>query len=194
MRGPDKNPKPEEVLHVVQERDREERPVASTAWVSNRFPDVTRRTIYNRLTELADSDLITQYDLVNTSAWTLADEAIVPLGEGLGVCPECHGQQVRDKQYAVGFRCLSCEASFTEIFDGERQTKAGRVQMRGAKVLVWWASLPSFVQTTIITMVGALPDRLRPDTPGDAEDRPENVVFDEEAPDDTTKEAEPVKA
>jgi len=178
-----KDPKPEEVLHVVRDRDREVRPLASTAWVSNQFPDVTRRTVYNRLDELADRDLVKQYDLVNTNAWALADEAIVPLGDGLGVCPECHGQLVRDEEYAVGFRCQSCTASFGEIFDGDSPTKFGRVQMRGARMVAWWASLPLPVRSTILTIVSALPERLRPNNPGDVEDRPENVVFDQKAPD-----------
>jgi len=172
-----KSPKPEEILEVLQDRDLETHPLASTAWVSNQFPEVTRRTVYNRLEALVDRGLVEQYDFKNTNAWALDDEEIVPLGDGLGVCPECHGQLVRDEEYALGFNCRSCGAAYGQISDGERITEYGRANHKGAKVLVWWGSLPSAIQTMIITIVSALPERLRPNNPGDVEDRPENIVF-----------------
>lgn len=168
--GSEKKLTAEEVLHEIAHRDRREYPVMTITQVAERFDDVTRKTVQRRVRELVEEGRLRERKLSVTGTYW------IPHDDTQGVCPECGGVLAWDEEYEPGLVCRSCQAIFGEMDDGEGITRFGESVNRGGKMVVWWSTLPSFVQSLIAGLASRfLTDEEYPDEAADY--RPENVVL-----------------
>jgi hypothetical protein len=172
-RGPTRNLTTEDVYELLDERDRSQRPLATSGWLIDEL-GYSRPTVTNRLEELADDGVVIKHNYKNTRLWSLSKDAMVTPGDGRGMCPECHGTLKRDNEYDPGFRCQNCGTALAQLHDGEETTKYGRTVARGIKMQAWWMELPERVRSFIVTVSTVFMDV---DTPEGVDFRPENLTF-----------------